>query len=201
MEVARRVSAPPPVVVDPPEQHLSSRFVGVTLVLSVLISATLIFVLPAAASRVSELTTPAGAITDGRASLQPQPGWEQLTAAPGEPEPQRPMLQKEGVVLGLIATPADEGTDPQTYLERLLADVDDSFVPDSDPVAFTSPTGDQGLAVTATGSTMTGMFGVVVSRDGSQVAMVPAVGDPVGVSALLREISDMITSVRFRRAS
>ena len=194
------MTPPDPVSVADPEDTLSGRFVAVALVLGVIITVLLCFALPAVAGQVSEVTTPNGAITDGRVSLQPQPGWEVLANTDPEQSSEQ-LLTKEGVVLGLVTVPADRGTDPQAYLDLMLEQFDGSFVPDYEPVAFETPTGDQGVAVMVTGTNQSGMFAAIVSRDGSVAALVPVIGDPVASSALISEISEMITSVRIKRAS
>ena len=194
------MTQPDPVSVADPEDTLSGRFVAVVLVLGVIITVLLCFALPAVAGQVSELTTPNGAITDGRVSLQPQPGWEVLANTDPD-QPTEQLLAKEGVVLALVTVPADLGTDPQAYLDAMLEQFDGSLVPDYEPVAFETPTGDQGVAVMVTGTSQAGMLAAIVSRDSSVAALVPVIGDPVASSALLSEISEMVTSVRIKRAS
>ena len=196
-----------PAVQPTTDDTLSGKFVAASLALAVIVTVGLIVVLPAWAGQVSEQVTPQGAITEGRISLQPQPGWDILTAADptGEPiaEPSGTsdeVLVKDGVVLGLASVPATSGTDPKVYLEQLFAQFADPFLPEYEPVAFTTPTGDSGVAVLATGVDESGMFAAIVSRDGSVVALIPAIGDPVAVSAQIPDLSEMITGVRIKRA-
>lgn len=194
------MTQPDPVSVAEPEDNLSGRFVAVALVLGVIITILLCFALPAVAGQVSETTTPSGSISDGRVSLQPQPGWE-LLANTDPDQSSEQVLTKEGVTLGLVTVPADRGTDPQTYLDLMVEQFDGSLVPDYEPVAFETPTGDQGVAVMVTGTNEAGMLAAIVSRDGAVAALVPVIGDPVASSALINEISEMITSIRIKRAS
>ncbi len=50
------------------------------------------------------------------------------------------------------------------------------------------------------GHTNPGGFAEIVSKDGSVVALIPAIGEPVAVSAQIPDLSEMITNVRIRRA-
>lgn len=187
--------------VGEPEGTLGGRFVAASLVFAVLVTGALCLGLPAWAGRVASDVTPAGAITAGRASLQPQPGWERsVPDSPGGGPIDNQVLVKDGVVLQLGSTSADAGADPAAYLDAMVTDFDAMLVPDTEAVTFTTPTGDSGAAFTVTGSDQSGMFAAVVARDGSEVALVGAVGDPVAASALLPEIADMVTGIRFRKA-
>ena len=193
------MAAPDPLTAAGPEETLSGRFVAGSLVVAVVVALTLCFGLPAWAASVSEQVTPAGAIQSGRASLQPQPGWDLLSAIDPEVDEEN-VLVKDAVVLQLVTVPSDDGTDPATYLDALLAEFDENFIADYEAVEFLTPTQDRGAAFTATGTSQSGMFAAIVSRDGDQVALIPVVGDPVAVTALMPEIADMITGVRFKRA-
>ena len=183
-------------LVADPEETIGRRFVAVSLVLAGLVTVVLCFGLPAWASQVAQTRIPAGAVTVGRVSLQPQPGWEELSDDESS-EPARHLV-KDGVLLTVATVPADAGPDPGGYLEALLDEF--TVVADYDPVPFTSRSGDSGLIVLASGIDESGVFAVLVSRDGRDVALMPTVGDPVAVSALTPEIGDMVTAARFRRA-
>lgn len=182
------------------EDTVSGRFVAASLVLAVLVTVGLIVVLPAWAGQVSEQTTPQGSITAGRVSLQPLPGWEALSADDAPEGTSDQVLVKDGVILGLAEVPANLGTDPNVYLDELFTEFDQAFIPDYEPVPFTTPTGDNGVAVLASGVDEAGMFAAIVSKDGSVVALIPAIGEPVAVSAQIPDLSEMITNVRIRRA-
>lgn len=183
-------------LVADPEETIGRRFVAVSLLLAAIVAVALCLGLPAWASQVSQTRIPAGAITVGRVSLQPQPGWEEL-ADTASADPARHLV-KDGVLLTLASIPADAGSDPATYLDALLDEF--TFVADYEPVPFSSRGGDSGLIVLATGIDESGVFAVLVSRDGREVALMPTLGDPVAVSALTPEIGDMVTAARFRRA-
>lgn len=184
-------------LVDDPEETIGRRFVAVSLVLAAVVTVALCFGLPAWASQVAQTQTPSGAVTVGRVSLQPQPGWEELSDT-ASADPSRHLV-KDGVLLTVASVPADAGSDPATYLDALLEEF--SVVADYEPVPFTSRSGDSGLIVLATGIDESGVFATLVSRDGREVALMPTVGDPVAISALTPEIGDMVTAARFKRAS
>lgn len=177
------------------EDAVGRRFVALSLVSAVAVAALLCLVLPAWANQVAQTQTPAGAVTVGRLSVLPQPGWDEITSEESD-DPTR-HLTKDGVLLTVATVPADAGSDPQTYLDALLDEF--TVVSDYEPVPFTTRTGDTGLIVLVTGVDDAGVFATIVSRDGQDVALLPTVGDPVAVSALFPEIGEMAASARFRR--
>ena len=119
------MAAPDPLTAAGPEETLSGRFVAGSLVVAVVVALTLCFGLPAWAASVSEQVTPAGAIQSGRASLQPQPGWDLLSAIDADPEAASLAAEaSNGFVQGSYALEAatrNAETSPDHDFHRVIA--------------------------------------------------------------------------------